>query len=58
MELSPIDVGTIIAILSLATSVVKLYLDERRNRKEIELSKRYMQTLSKLVESHNRIPAF
>jgi len=52
LDLSAFNVGTVIAIASLIVTVVKLYLDQRKSRKEIELSKQYVQTLSKLVESH------
>jgi type II secretory pathway pseudopilin PulG len=54
MDLSAFDVGTIVAIAGLAVTAIKLFMNQRRSRKEIELSKQYVQTLSKLVESHIR----
>jgi hypothetical protein len=54
MDLSPFDVGSLVAITSLIVTVVKLYLNQRKSRKEIELSKQYVQTLSRLVEAHIR----
>jgi len=45
-------VSIIVAIGTLAGAVLKLYLNQRKTRKEIELGKQYLQTLSKLVQSH------
>jgi len=54
--LSWVEIGSIItsitALIGLIIAFVKLYLDQRKTRKEIELSKQYLQALSKLVESH------
>lgn len=52
MDLSALDIGSLVAIVGLIVTVLKLYLDQRKARKEIELSKQYIQTLSKLVESY------
>ena len=40
--------------MGLAITVVKLYLDQRRTKKEVELSKRGLQILSNLVEAYQK----
>lgn len=47
-----VDVGSIVTIAGLVIAVVELYLNQRKAKKELELSKQYLQNLSKLVESH------
>jgi len=55
MPLSELDyVGMAVPIVSLAIAFLKLYLDQRKVKKELELSKQYLKTLSKLVESHQK----
>lgn len=58
MSLSLAEIGSIVtstaAIIGLIIAFVKLYLDQRKTRKEVELSKQYLKALSKLVESHIR----
>lgn len=48
------DYGTIVAIVGLAITIVKLYLDQRRARADIELSKRGLEILSRLVAAYKR----
>lgn len=45
-------VSIIMAIGTLAIAVIKLYLNQRKVKKDVELSKQYLETLSKLVQSH------
>ena len=53
MGLSLADyVSIIVTIGTLAGAVLKLYLELRKAQKELELSKQYLKTLSKLVQSH------
>lgn len=58
MSLSPAEVGSILTSVATLIGVIivfaKLYLDQRKSKKEIELSKQYLKSLSKLVESHIR----
>jgi hypothetical protein len=55
MPLSEIDyVGIIVPIISLAVAVLKLYLDQRKVRREIEISKQGIMILSQLVESYKK----
>lgn len=49
-----LDFGSLLAIVGLAITVVKLYLDQRRTKKEVELSKRGLQILSNLVEAYQK----
>jgi len=49
-----IDVGSIVAIIGLVISVVTLYLNQRKTRKELELTKEYIKVLSQLVESYKK----
>ena len=44
-----IDVGSAIAMVSLAISVITLYLNQRKAKKELKLTKIYIQILSQLV---------
>lgn len=54
MSLPWVDIGTLIAIASLTITIVKLYLDQRRTKKEVELSKQGLKILSKLVETYQK----
>jgi len=45
-------VSIIVTIGTLAGAVLKLYLELRKAQKELELSKQYLKTLSKLFQSH------
>jgi hypothetical protein len=55
MALSELDyVGIIVPIVSLAVAVFKLYLDQRKARREIEMSKQGIMILSQLVESYKK----
>lgn len=51
MSLPLIDIGSIIAIVGLAITVLKLHLDQRKSKKELELAKEYLTTLTNLVKS-------
>jgi len=46
-----VDIGSGIAIASLIIAVIKLYLEQRKAKKDLELSKEYLKTLSELVKS-------
>ena len=48
------DYGTIVAIAGLVITVVKLYLDQRKTRADMELSKRGLEILSRLVVAYKR----
>ena len=54
MDLSPFDYGTMVAIASLVVAIIELHLRHRKDRSDIELSKRGLEVLSKLVESYER----
>lgn len=58
MSLSPIEVGSIVTsiatLVGLVIAFAKLYFDQKKSKKEMEQSKQYLQTLSKLVEAHIR----
>ena len=54
MDLSPLDYGTIVAIVGLVITVLKLYFDQRKARADIELSKRGLEILSRLVAAYKR----
>lgn len=54
MSLLWLDIGSLIAIVGLAITVVKLYLDQRRTKKEVELSKRGLRILSNLAEAYQK----
>jgi len=54
MDLSPVDYGTIVAVVGLVIAVIKLYLDQRRARADIELGKRGLEILSRLIEAHRK----
>jgi len=51
LEYVSIVVGIIVSVATLAVAVLKLYLDLRKAKQEAELSKRYLQHLTKLIES-------
>jgi hypothetical protein len=46
-----VDYGTTAAIVGLVITVLKLYLDQRKAKADIELSKRGLQILARLVET-------
>jgi len=53
MELSLIvDIGSMVGIVGLIIAFIELYLKQQKTKKEIELSKQYLETLSKIVQSH------
>jgi Co/Zn/Cd efflux system component len=52
MSLSLSDIGSIIAIIGLVVAVLKLYLEQRKAKKDLELAKEYLHTLSELVKSY------
>lgn len=58
MSLSPAEVGSVltsvVVLISVIIAFAKLYLDQKKSKREIELSKQYLKSLSKLVESHIR----
>jgi len=54
MDLSSFDVASVVAISGLIITVVKLYLDQRKTKRDIELSKRGLEILSRLVEAYRR----
>jgi len=54
VDLSPLDYGTIVAIASLVVAIIGLYLEHRKDRSDIELSKQGLEVLSKLVQSYER----
>ena len=49
-----IDIASVVAIVGLAISVITLYLNQRKTKKDLELAKEYIQLLSKLVESYRK----
>jgi len=49
-----LDIGSVVAIVGLAITVVKLYLEQRRARRDIELSKQGLKILSRLVETYQK----
>ena len=55
MPLSEFDyLGIIVPLVSLALAVLKLYLDQRRTKREIEISKQGIMILSRVVESYKK----
>lgn len=55
MALSVLDyLGIIVPIATLTIAVTKLYLQQRKARKEIELSKQGLKVLSRLVEAYQK----
>jgi hypothetical protein len=54
LDLSLFDYGTIVAIASLIVAIIGLYLEHRKDRSDIELSKQGLKVLSKLVQSYER----
>lgn len=47
-------VTSIATLIGVIIAFTKLYLDQQKSKKDIELSKQYLKSLSKLVESHIR----
>jgi predicted butyrate kinase (DUF1464 family) len=54
MDLSSFDVASLVAISGLIVTVVKLFLDQRKAKRDIELSKRGLEILSRLVEAYRK----
>jgi len=54
LDLSPFDYGTMVAIASLIVAIIGLYLEHRKDRSDIKLSKQGLEVLSRLVESYER----
>ena len=58
MSLSPVEIGSLLANAATVASVVvaflKLRSDQQKSRREIELSKKYLKSLSELVQAHTR----
>jgi hypothetical protein len=54
MDLSSFDVASLVAISGLIITVVKLYLDQRKAKRDIELSKRGLEILSRLIEAYRK----
>lgn len=55
MPLSELDyMSIIVPIISLAIAILKLYLDQRKAKKEIAISKQGITILSQLVESYKK----
>lgn len=58
LRLSLVEIGSIVtsitALVGMIISFVKLYLDQRRTQKEVELTVKYLRELSKFVESNIR----
>ena len=54
MSLPLFDIGSVVAIVGLAITVAKLYLEQRKAKKDIELSKQGLKILSRLVETYQR----
>jgi len=55
MALSVLDyMGIIVPIATLTIAVLKLYLEQRKARREIELSKQGLRVLSRLVEAYQK----
>ena len=56
MSLSLVEIASIVtsitALVALIITFVKLCLDQRKTKREVDLTKQYLKTLSKLVESH------
>ncbi len=54
MSMPLLDIGSVVAIVGLAITVIKLYLEQRKAKKDIELSKQGLKVLSRLVESYEK----
>ena len=54
MGLPLLDIGSVVAIVGLAITVIKLYLEQRKAKKDIELSKQGLKVLSRLVEAYQK----
>lgn len=54
--LSSVEVGSIVtsiaALVGSVATFVKLYLDQRKTKKEVELTVKYLRELSRFVESN------
>ena len=54
--MSSVEIGSIAtsiaALISSIAAFVKLYLDQRKTKKEVELTVKYLRELSKFVESN------
>lgn len=46
-----VGIGSIVSILSLIVVVIRLYLNQRKTKKDVELTKRGLAILSELVDS-------
>jgi hypothetical protein len=46
-----LDIGSAVTIVGLVLAVLKMYLEQRKAKKERELQKKYLLTLSQLVKS-------
>jgi len=59
MSLSPIEVGSIITSIATLVGVIiafaKLYWEQQKAKKDIELSKQYLKTLSRLVYEREKL---
>lgn len=49
-----LDIGSVVAIVMLVITVIKLYLEQRKAKKDIELSKQGLRVLSRLVEAYQK----
>lgn len=49
-----VDIGSMVAIIGLIVSVVTLYFNQRKTKKELDLTKEYIKVLSQLVESYKK----
>ena len=49
-----LDIGSAVAIVGLIISVVTLFLNQRKTKKELELTKEYLKTLSELVQTYRK----
>jgi len=55
MALSILEyVGIIVPIATLTIAVIKLYLEQRKAKRDIELSKQGLKILSRLVDTYQR----
>lgn len=52
MDLSSFDIGSLVATIGLIITVIKLYLDQLKERERRKMSERYLRALSQVVESH------
>jgi hypothetical protein len=54
LDLTAFDYGTLVAFASLVLAIIGLYLQHRKDRSDIEMSKQGIEVLSKLVESYQK----